>query len=146
VLLAAKDANRTFRVAGFFTTTQRRKMPKVTRRSFIAGATADAATSGLASIQHVIVMMQENRSFDHYFGSLQGVRGFGDRTSISVTRVAGLFLVPPLYRSPGERPAQHHWLTGPGQTSASGGPRVVPRCKSYEAPPRALRGQGPRFL
>jgi len=30
-------------------------------------------------------MMQENRSFDHYFGSLHGVRGFGDRTSISVT-------------------------------------------------------------
>jgi phospholipase C len=28
-------------------------------------------------------MMQENCSFDHYFGSLQGVRGFGDRTAIS---------------------------------------------------------------
>jgi phospholipase C len=49
----------------------------------VAGATSDAATSGLANIQHVIVMMQENRSFDHYFGSLQGVRGFGDRTAIS---------------------------------------------------------------
>ena len=26
--------------------------------------------------------MQENRSFDHYFGSLKGVRGFGDRSTI----------------------------------------------------------------
>lgn len=26
--------------------------------------------------------MQENRSFDHYFGTLPGVRGFGDRFTI----------------------------------------------------------------
>ena len=30
-------------------------------------------------IEHVVVLMQENRSFDHYFGTLRGVRGFGDR-------------------------------------------------------------------
>ena len=29
-------------------------------------------------IEHVIFVMQENRSFDHYFGSIKGVRGFGD--------------------------------------------------------------------
>ncbi len=28
--------------------------------------------------EHVVVLMQENRSFDHTFGSLQGVRGFND--------------------------------------------------------------------
>jgi phospholipase C len=33
---------------------------------------------GLRAIEHVIVLMQENRSFDHYFGTLRGVRGFGD--------------------------------------------------------------------
>jgi len=33
---------------------------------------------GLRAIEHVIVLMQENRSFDHYFGSLRGVRGYGD--------------------------------------------------------------------
>jgi phospholipase C len=32
----------------------------------------------LSDIKHVVMLMQENRSFDHYFGSLQGVRGFGD--------------------------------------------------------------------
>jgi phospholipase C len=26
--------------------------------------------------------MQENRSFDHYYGALKGVRGFGDRSTI----------------------------------------------------------------
>ena len=32
----------------------------------------------LGSVEHVIFLMLENRSFDHYFGSLGGVRGFDD--------------------------------------------------------------------
>ncbi len=33
---------------------------------------------------HVVILMQENRSFDHCFGSLQGVRGFNDPRAISL--------------------------------------------------------------
>ncbi len=36
------------------------------------------AGSDLGAIEHVIFLMNENRSFDHYFGSYKGVRGFGD--------------------------------------------------------------------
>ncbi|MCC3778755.1 alkaline phosphatase family protein, partial [Streptomyces sp. UNOB3_S3] len=32
----------------------------------------------LRDIEHVVVLMQENRSFDHYFGTMRGVRGFDD--------------------------------------------------------------------
>ncbi|HLH45983.1 MAG TPA: alkaline phosphatase family protein, partial [Acidimicrobiales bacterium] len=32
-------------------------------------------------IEHVVVLMQENRSFDHYFGAMPGVRGFGDASA-----------------------------------------------------------------
>src|SRR3984957_549222 len=32
----------------------------------------------MSEIEHVVVLMQENRSFDHYFGSMPGVRGFAD--------------------------------------------------------------------
>jgi phospholipase C len=28
--------------------------------------------------EHVVILMQENRSFDHMFGTLKGVRGFND--------------------------------------------------------------------
>jgi len=35
-------------------------------------------TGTIADVEHVVILMQENRSFDHYFGSLRGVRGFGD--------------------------------------------------------------------
>ena len=42
---------------------------------------ADPAGSGsLDDIEHFVFLMQENRSFDHYFGTLSGVRGFNDPT------------------------------------------------------------------
>jgi len=35
-------------------------------------------TGTIKDVEHVVILMQENRSFDHYFGTLRGVRGFGD--------------------------------------------------------------------
>lgn len=66
------------------------------RRSFLKGCGGVAALSllpasvrrvlaaparggSLQDVQHVIILMQENRAFDHYFGSMRGVRGFSDR-------------------------------------------------------------------
>ena len=39
---------------------------------------AHRATGTLKDIEHIVVLMQENRSFDHYFGVMRGARGFGD--------------------------------------------------------------------
>src|SRR3954463_10411785 len=64
----------------------------LTRRELLAGALAltsargvvDAlaaippAGSRLDDIEHVVFLIQENRSFDHYFGTYRGVRGFDD--------------------------------------------------------------------
>ncbi|HXP53554.1 MAG TPA: alkaline phosphatase family protein, partial [Streptosporangiaceae bacterium] len=36
--------------------------------------------SPVSEIEHIVVLMQENRSFDHYFGAMPGVRGFGDKS------------------------------------------------------------------
>ncbi|HEX3957118.1 MAG TPA: alkaline phosphatase family protein [Trebonia sp.] len=36
----------------------------------------------LSDIKHVVLLMQENRSFDHYFGTLRGVRGFNDPQAV----------------------------------------------------------------
>ena len=38
----------------------------------------DRRTGTIQDVQHVVILMQENRSFDHYFGLLRGVRGFSD--------------------------------------------------------------------
>ncbi|MCX5085612.1 phosphocholine-specific phospholipase C [Streptomyces sp. NPDC056121] len=78
-------------------------MPELNRRRFlqIAGATAgftalsnsiDRAAAIPAArvkgtvqdIEHIVVLMQENRSFDHYFGTMKGVRGFGDPRPVTL--------------------------------------------------------------
>jgi phospholipase C len=77
---------------------------KITRRRLLqssAGMAALAATllppnvrralaqqpvrgASLKDIKHVVVLMQENRSFDHYFGTLAGVRGFDDPNALKL--------------------------------------------------------------
>jgi phospholipase C len=41
-------------------------------------APAHHRSGTIADVEHVVILMQENRSFDHYFGTLNGVRGFAD--------------------------------------------------------------------
>ncbi|MGW8375713.1 phospholipase C, phosphocholine-specific [Streptomyces sp. ODS28] len=43
-----------------------------------ASLPALGSSGSIEDVEHIVVLMQENRSFDHYFGSLRGVRGFGD--------------------------------------------------------------------
>ncbi|MFM0635862.1 phospholipase C, phosphocholine-specific [Paraburkholderia metrosideri] len=45
---------------------------------------ANNKTGSIRDVEHIIVLMQENRSFDHYFGTLKGVRGFGDTRAINL--------------------------------------------------------------
>ncbi|HVB91833.1 MAG TPA: alkaline phosphatase family protein [Acidimicrobiales bacterium] len=37
-----------------------------------------SSNASLSDIEHVVFLMQENRSFDHYFGTMSAVRGFSD--------------------------------------------------------------------
>ena len=60
--------------------------PPATRAAAID---ADVRTGTIQDVEHVVILMQENRSFDHYFGTLNGVRGFGDRFPIPVRDAAG---------------------------------------------------------
>ena len=43
-----------------------------------ASIPANRSTGSIKDVEHVVVLMQENRSFEHYLGTLRGVRGFGD--------------------------------------------------------------------
>jgi len=45
---------------------------------WVRPALAETPAAKLSDIDHLVFLMQENRSFDHYFGTLAGVRGFGD--------------------------------------------------------------------
>ncbi|AEQ97463.1 phosphocholine-specific phospholipase C [Xanthomonas oryzae pv. oryzicola] len=69
-------------------------LPSIARAAAIA---PDRRSGTLEDLQHVVILMQENRAFDHYFGALPGVRGFGDRFPIPA---------PPLPNAP----ARTVWL------------------------------------
>jgi phospholipase C len=91
-------------------------VPKLTRRRLLSGAsrvaTAAAASAlmppnvqrllalgpprsgSLKDIKHVVLLMQENRSFDHYFGTLAGVRGFDDPSALELADGKSVFYQP----------------------------------------------------
>jgi phospholipase C len=43
-----------------------------------------APGSTFMDAEHIVILMQENRSFDHAFGTLRGVRGFNDPRAITL--------------------------------------------------------------
>ncbi|MFE6974956.1 phosphocholine-specific phospholipase C [Streptomyces sp. NPDC057682] len=49
-----------------------------------ASLPARGRTGTLQDVGHIVVLMQENRSFDHYFGTLRGVRGYGDPRPVTL--------------------------------------------------------------
>jgi phospholipase C len=51
-------------------------------------------TRGLEGVEHIVIFMQENRSFDTYFGSLYGVRGFDDPRAITLRSGRSVFYQP----------------------------------------------------
>ena len=56
-----------------------------------ASIPAARRTGTLKDVEHIVVLMQENRSFDHYFGTLRGVRGYGDPRPVALPSGASVF-------------------------------------------------------
>ncbi|AKN92491.1 phospholipase C [Xanthomonas oryzae pv. oryzicola] len=93
---------------------------------------ANARTGTLRDLEHVVILMQENRSFDHYFGALRGVRGFGDPRALqlrdghpvwSQPAADGRRLLPFAFDSqttcaPLIKSLDHSWKAGHGQDPA----------------------------
>ena len=64
---------------------------------------ANNRTGTIRDVEHIVVLMQENRPFDHHFGTLRGVRGFSDPRAVNIhlplkistgTTPASVFLQP----------------------------------------------------
>ncbi|MEW1724759.1 phosphocholine-specific phospholipase C [Streptomyces sp. NPDC093109] len=68
--------------------------------SLRAALAAEPPAGGLEAVRHVVILMQENRSFDHYFGTLRGVRGFGDRNAVELPSGEPVFAQPGAGASP----------------------------------------------
>ena len=55
---------------------------------------AAGLTGTISDLKHVVILMQENRSFDHYFGTLSGVRGFADKQALTWQNGNSVFQQP----------------------------------------------------
>ncbi|MFF4966169.1 phosphocholine-specific phospholipase C [Streptomyces sp. NPDC001037] len=79
-------------------------------------AESSAADHRLAPIKHVVILMQENRSFDHYFGMLRGVRGFSDHSVIDLPGSPFGPSEKSVFQQPRDSGSLYPWplSTGPG--------------------------------
>lgn len=66
-------------------------LPPSVQRAVAAGR---PRRGSLADVEHVVLLMQENRSFDHYFGTLSGVRGFSDPEALTLDTGRSVFHQP----------------------------------------------------
>src|SRR5215831_15827548 len=93
--------------------TDRRKVLQMLGTGALASALGSTITKALAipanhrtgtinDVEHIVILMQENRPFDHHFGTLRGVRGFADPRAVKInfplqsgeTVKASVFLQP----------------------------------------------------
>src|SRR4051794_41857779 len=138
-------------------------MPEVDRRRFLqltgGGAALSVLTPSIAraasipahrragsldDVEHIVVLMQENRSFDHYFGTMRGVRGYGDPHPVTLPGGQDVFHQPdgtgvvlpfhPDVKDAGLaflKDLDHGWNGGPaaphGRQCAPGAPGETPR-------------------
>jgi phospholipase C len=102
-------------------------LPVSLRKATAAALRTTRPAGGIGGIEHIVILMQENRSFDHYYGTMPGVRGFQDPTAITLSTGNSVFCQPdpshaqgyllPFYYDPSQTSAQatpgtdHTWPT-----------------------------------
>src|SRR5262245_15232930 len=109
-----------------------------------AAIKANNTTGTIRDVEHIVVLMQENRPFDHHFGTLRGVRGYADPRAVEIhlplegggTAPVSVFLQPAgaVYAAYGVPPNSHD-LGGP----ADGVPVIPPfRVDPERVPPASV--------
>ena len=109
-------------------------------------ANPPARFGDLRDVKHVLILMQENRSFDHYFGSLRGVRGFGDQATIQLPGGLPVWrqpaITPGAATTPGEATAtQHPWHLSAGVFEGPQPPTPAAGAQNYGGTDHSWRSQ-----
>jgi len=86
---------------------------------------ANDRTRSIRDVEHVVILMQENRPFDHHFGTLRGVRGFNDPRAVNINL--------PLQSGTGTTPVPV-WLQPAGAANVAAGYGVPPNSGNLGGP------------
>jgi phospholipase C len=87
---------------------------------------ANNRTGTIRDVEHIVVLMQENRPFDHHFGTLRGVRGFSDPRAVNINL--------PLRSGSGTTPVPV-FLQPAGAANVAAGFAVPPNSGTLGGPP-----------
>jgi len=87
---------------------------------------ANNRTGTIRDVEHIVILTQENRPFDHYFGTLRGVRGFNDPRSPKINL--------PLKNGNGSTPVSV-FLQPAGPVNEAAGFAVPPNYGNLGGPP-----------
>jgi phospholipase C len=79
-------------------------------------------TGTIADVEHIVILTQENQSFDHYFGTLRGVRGFSDPRAVKLPNGRPVWFQPDNVYGFGELPPFRVNLPSLGLTYLPGTP------------------------
>ncbi|MFC1434462.1 phosphocholine-specific phospholipase C [Streptacidiphilus sp. N1-3] len=101
-------------------------LPAQAAAAAVSSATSATSKKGLThtlqDAKHIVVLMQENRSFDHYYGTLRGVRGFGDRATIQLAGGHSVF------EQPNGSGRQYPWAFSSTEAAGGADPERLAQC------------------
>jgi phospholipase C len=113
----------------------RRHLLQLLGTSAAAGALGSTITKALAipahhrtgtinDVEHVVILMQENRPFDHHFGTLRGVRGYADPRAVKINfpLQSGEIVKAPVFLQPASAAEITAGLSVPANFGNLGGP------------------------
>jgi phospholipase C len=90
---------------------------------------ANNVTGTIRDVEHIVILMQENNSFDKYFGNLRGVRGFSDPRAVNINLPlqsgSGTTPVPVFLQPAGAANVQLGFAVPPNQGNLGGPPDGV---------------------
>jgi len=103
---------------------------------------ANNRTRSIRDVEHIIILMQENRPFDHHFGTIKGVRGFNDPRAVNIhlplQNGTGTTLAPVFLQPAGAANVALGYGVPPDQGSLGGPANGVPVIPPFRVDPKAL--------
>ena len=105
---------------------------------------AERRSGTIEDVDHIVLLMMENRAFDHYFGSMSGVRGFADRFPIPVADSAELQEKTVWYQRNELAPAGTPRVLAPQHNDTASDFALLRNAEHAASLPERAGGLGPR--
>lgn len=103
---------------------------------------ANNRTGTIRDVEHIVILMQENRPFDHQFGTLRGVRGFADpraaKIHLPLQSGPGTVQVPVFLQPAGPDNIAAGYGVAPNYGDLGGPPDGVPVIPPFRVNPAAV--------